>query len=603
MFKQKSIINFVPKIMEQKLKQYIEKFLWDTFQIKAGEELQLQKTRKEFKGDYTVNVFPWVKQIRKTPDEIARQIGEYLKNNSGMVDNYEVVKGFLNISLSNKVFLDALTGTNSNSENKTHPKIVIEFSSPNTNKPLHLGHVRNNLIGESLSRILSAASNDVVKVNLVNDRGIHICKSMLAWQKWGNGATPETTGKKGDKLVGEFYVLFDKAYKKEVTDLIEKGIPKEEAEKKSLLLQEAQELLRKWEQGDEETRTLWHTMNQWVYKGFDETYQQLGISFNQTNYESETYSVGKKYIMEGLEKGIFYSKGDGSVWVDLTADGLDEKLLLRSDGTSVYITQDIGTAVIRYETYKPDKMLYVVGNEQNYHFQVLKRILKKLGFTWADQIEHVSYGMVELPEGKMKSREGTVVDADDLIDELNNEAYKLSMTLGKLKDEAPEKISSATHTIAMAALKYFILKVDPEKNMLFNPAESVDFDGNTGPFILYTYSRIQSLFRKAMDNNITIDITHYKGNPVISEKERRIMKYIIEWEQVMLESASSYSPAFMANYVYAVTKEYNQYYQQVPILKEVDKDTRDFRLFLSHRLSGIIKNTLTLLGIETLEKM
>jgi arginyl-tRNA synthetase len=587
--------------MEQALTQFVRQSLKDLFQIEAEEEFQLQKTRKEFKGDYTVNVFPWVKQIRKAPDDIARQIGDYLHKNADIVAEYEVVKGFLNISLTDKAFLDKLVFYQNTQVNKsTSSKIVIEFSSPNTNKPLHLGHIRNNLIGESVSRILKAAGYEVIKVNLVNDRGIHICKSMLAWQKWGNGITPETAGKKGDKLVGDFYVLFDKEYKKQIKEWMDGGLSKEEAEKKAPLMLEAQEMLLKWEHGDDEIMSLWKTMNQWVYKGFDNTYKKLGIEFDKIYYESETFKLGKKYVMEGLQKGVFYKKEDGSIWVDLTPDGLDEKLLLRADGTSVYITQDIGTAVMRYESYKPDKMLYVVGNEQNYHFQVLKLVLKKLGFAWAENIKHLSYGMVELPEGKMKSREGTVVDADDLIDELVHEAYMLSMELGKLKDEAPEKINEATHTIAMAALKYFILKVDPEKNMLFNPKESVDFDGNTGPFILYTYSRIKSLIRKAEETGIVFKTFNVSR---CSEKEKELIKLYIEFSQTLTESAGIYSPAKLANYIYAMAKEFNQYYQQVPILKEEDKNIREYRLYLSNCLAELIKSALTLLGIGTLEKM
>lgn len=592
--------------MEALLIKAIKETLKNLYNIEAGDDIPLQKTRKEFKGDYTVNVFIWIKQIRKDPVTVANEIGEFLKTNyTELVQDYEVVKGFLNISLLQSLFINALNKNydellKNELSNNSKQKIVIEFSSPNTNKPLHLGHIRNNLLGDSISKILKSVGHEVIKVNLINDRGIHICKSMLAWQKWGNGITPEMSHKKGDKLVGDFYVLFDKEYKNQINELIRQGYTKDEAEKKAPLLLEAQEILRKWENEDKEIRTLWQQMNDWVYKGFDETYKKLNIEFDKVYYESQTYQLGKKYIIEGLERGIFYKKEDGSVWVDLTTDGLDEKLLLRSDGTSVYITQDIGTAILRYNEFKPDKMIYVVGNEQNYHFQVLKLILKKLGFEWADNIYHLSYGMVELPEGKMKSREGTIVDADDLIDELINESKKISKELGKLQDSSNKEFEASTKIIAMAALKYFILKVDPEKNMLFNPKESIDFDGNTGPFILYTYTRIKSLLRKAKTLNINFENTNLTQ---INEKENELIKHYLECKNTILEATQKLSPAKIANYVYAICKEYNQFYQQVPILKEKNEELKKLRLKISYQISNLLKNLLENLGITILERM
>jgi len=582
----------------------IKEALKNLFQIEAGKELQIQRTRKEFKGDYSINVFPWVKQVRKSPDEMARLIGDYLIQNNSNIESYEVIKGFLNITLTNNALINSFISFSINIPKPSlslPEKILIEFSSPNTNKPLHLGHIRNNLLGDSITKILaSKPNNQVIKVNLVNDRGIHICKSMLAWKKWGNNITPSMAGKKGDKLVGDFYVLFDKEYKKQVNELIEQGFSLEEAEKKAPLILEAQEMLQKWEQDDIETRQLWKKMNEWVYKGFEDTYAKLGIQFDKIYYESETYQLGKKYVLEGLDKGLFYKKDDGSVWVDLKDNGLDEKLLLRADGTSVYITQDIGTAILRYKEYMPDKMIYVVGNEQIYHFQVLKLVLKKLGFDWADKIHHLSYGMVELPEGKMKSREGTVVDADDLIEELNIEAKKISNELGKLKDEDPNYIEKATQTIALAALKYYILKVDPEKNMLFNPKESIDFDGNTGPFILYTYTRIQSLIRKAKELNIDFNTPSICS---LNDKEKEIIKMCLESSNILDEAIEKYSPARIANYVYALCKEYNQFYQQYPIIKEENIQVRNLRLTISDKVAEIIKYLFSILGINVIDKM
>ncbi len=584
--------------MNELLKQDISKAFEQSFNLAAGNELIIQKTRKEFIGDYTINVFPWVKQIRKSPEEIAQTIGNYLLNNCHYISEFQVIKGFLNLSIRTQTLLEQAFKEPTISQSKQQ-QIVIEFSSPNTNKPLHLGHIRNNLLGNSISLILSNFHN-VIKVNLINDRGIHICKSMLAWQKWGNGQTPENTHIKGDKLVGDYYVLFDKEYKKQIEQLISNGYSKEEAEKKAPLMLEAQEMLRKWEQGDEKVHNLWKTMNQWVYNGFETTYQKLGITFDKIYYESETYELGKQYVLKGLSEGIFFQKSDGSVWVDLTQDGLDEKLLLRADGTSVYITQDIGTAVLRYNEFKPNRMIYVVGNEQNYHFQVLKLVLNKLGFSWANTIYHLSYGMVELPEGKMKSREGTVVDADDLIAELEHEAKQIALKSGKLKDADEITFQKGIEKIAAAALKYFILKVDPEKNMTFNPQESIDFDGNTGTFILYTYARIQSILNKASEQNIVVQ----KPDAIdINDKERELLLLLIDFPYVVAEAASLFNPAKIANYVYCLSKEFNQYYQSYPILKEENANIRNFRLILSQKIAKTIKRCCNLLGIETIDKM
>ncbi len=587
--------------MYQTINELVKKAFYEIYLLNI-DDIAVQRTRKEFKGDYSINIFPWVKQIRKNPEIIADEIGNYLKNNyPSIISSYEVIKGFINLCINDSKLYEQSLNSSIISIIPPKKRIVIEFSSPNTNKPLHLGHIRNNLLGNSISKILSAAGNEVIKVNLVNDRGIHICKSMLAWIKWGNNITPQKAGKKGDKLVGDFYVMFDKAYKAEVDELIKQGYTQEKAEKEAPLIFEAQELLRKWESNDKDTLHLWQTMNQWVYDGFNYTYNKLGISFDKIYYESETYQLGKQYILEGLKKGIFFKKEDGSVWIDLTNEGLDEKLLLRSDGTSVYITQDIGTAIARYNEYKPDLMIYVVGNEQNYHFQVLKLILKKLGFSWAECIYHLSYGMVELPHGKMKSREGTVVDADDLIEELVSEARSISRQLGKLKDENAEIFNNYTEKIALSALKYYILKVDPDKNMLFNPQESIDFDGNTGPFILYTFTRIQSLLNKAKEQNI--DYKSFNNTPENIEKERELLKLLIDGGQYFYESCVNYNPGKIANYTYALAKEYNQYYQHIPILKEADETVRLFRLKLSEKVAEHIRQAFSLLGIEVIEKM
>ncbi|HBS85093.1 MAG: arginine--tRNA ligase [Bacteroidetes bacterium GWF2_38_335] len=564
------------------------------------EQILVQATRKEFTGDLTVNVFPFIKQVKRSPEIAAEEIGKYLKENLDIVDSYNVIKGFLNISISSEYWLKGLY------ENKTETAVkketvVLEFSSPNTNKPLHLGHVRNNLLGESLARILLADGFDVKKVNLVNDRGIHICKSMLAWQKWGNGITPETSGKKGDKLVGDFYVLFDKEYKKQQEELISQGLTKEEAENKAPLILEAREMLLKWENDDKEVISIWKMMNRWVYAGFDITYRNLDISFDKIYYESETYKLGKDTVLKGIQSNVLIKKSDGSVWADLTENKLDEKLLLRSDGTSVYMTQDIGTAEMRYNEYKPEKMIYVVGNEQIYHFNVLKIVLEKLGFDWAKNIVHFSYGMVELPEGKMKSREGTVVDADDLIDEMVATAREMSTELGKLEDFSSEEKENILRIIGLGALKYFILKVDPKKNMVFNPKESIDFNGNTGPFIQYTYARINSLKTKADDEGI-LEYKQYPAGITPNDKEISLIKMLRQFESVKKESAQKLSPAIIANYAYDLAKEYNQFYHDFIILKE-SGELRNFRLYLSEQTGRIIKEAMWLLGIEVPVRM
>ena len=563
-------------------------------------------TKKEFEGDMTLVVFPWVKAARKAPDAVAKEIGDYLVDNEPAVSRYNVIKGFLNLVIDPTFWNSVLRGI-ARQENygfteptEQSPLVMVEYSSPNTNKPLHLGHLRNILLGYSLSSILKACGNRVVKTNIVNDRGIHICKSMLAWQKWGEGATPESTGKKGDHLIGDFYVAFDKHYKAEVKELMAKGMTQEEAEAASPLMLEAREMLRKWEQKDPEVRSLWEMMNQWVYAGFDATYERMGVDFDKIYYESNTYLEGKDKVLEGLEKGIMYRKEDGSVWADLTADGLDHKLLLRKDGTSVYMTQDIGTAKLRYQDYPIDKMIYVVGNEQNYHFQVLSLLLDKLGFKWGKDLVHFSYGMVELPEGKMKSREGTVVDADDLMDEMVNTARSVSAELGKLDGCTPEEIDEITETVGLGALKYFLLKVDPRKNMTFNPKESIDFNGNTGPFIQYTYARIRSVLRKA-------DEAGMRGadfSAVIpGEKEVTLIRRLADFPSVVKEAGRSYSPALVANYVYDLVKEYNQFYHDCSILKEEDAAVRSMRLELSAVTADVIRRGMGLLGIKVPERM
>ena len=573
----------------------------------AASSIVPQTTRKEFEGNLTVVVFPYLKASKKAPEATAQEIGEYLVANCDAVKAFNVVKGFLNIVIEPKFWLNVLNHINETAdygfraETPESELVMIEYSSPNTNKPLHLGHVRNNLLGYSLSRILAANGYKVVKTNIVNDRGIHICKSMLAWQKWGNGVTPETAGKKGDHLIGDFYVAFDKHYKAEVKELEAQGMTKEEAEAASPLMQEARAMLRRWEAGDEEVRSLWRMMNEWVYAGFDETYKRMGVDFDKIYYESETYLEGKEKVLEGLEKGSMFRKEDISVWADLTADGLDHKLLLRSDGTSVYMTQDIGTAKLRYQDYPIDKMIYVVGNEQNYHFQVLSLLLDKLGFKWGKDLVHISYGKVELPEGKMKTREGTVVDADDLMDEMVNTAKETSMQLGKLDNCTQEEADKIASIIGLGALKYFILKVDPRKNMTFNPKESIDFNGNTGPFIQYTYARIQSVLRKAAEAGIS---EAYNADAVVlSEKEVSLIQRLTDFPSLVEEAGRTYSPALIANYAYDLVKEYNQFYHDYSILREENAEVRAFRLMLSANVAKVIKTGMGLLGIEVHDRM
>ncbi len=565
-----------------------------------------QTTKKEFEGNLTIVVFPWVKAARKSPEQVGTEIGNWLVDNEPAVDRFNVIKGFLNIVIEPTFWNSVLEHIEStpnfgiNEVKDDSPLVMVEYSSPNTNKPLHLGHVRNNLLGYSLSCILQACGNKVVKTNIVNDRGIHICKSMLAWLKWGNGVTPEQAGKKGDHLIGDFYVMFDKHFKDEIKDLMAKGMTEDEAKQASPLMQEAREMLVKWEQKDPEVRAIWKMMNEWVYAGFDETYKRMGVSFDKIYYESETYLEGKEKVMEGLEKGIMYRKDDGSVWADLTNDGLDHKLLLRSDGTSVYMTQDIGTAKLRYADYPIDKMIYVVGNEQNYHFQVLSLLLDKLGFKWGKDLVHFSYGMVELPEGKMKSREGTVVDADDLMDEMVNTAREVSNELGKLDGLTANEAEAIAETVGLGALKYFLLKVDPRKNMTFNPKESIDFNGNTGPFIQYTYARIRSVQRRAAEMGIQ-STDYMKVNP--NEKEIALIQSLADFPSTVAEAGRTYSPALIANYVYDLVKQYNQFYHDYSILKEEDAAVRSLRLALCDATARVIKQGMALLGINVPERM
>ena len=569
----------------------------------AAESIVPSTTKKEFEGNLTIVVFPFLKASHKRPEDTAQEIGEYLVANCEAVEKFNVIKGFLNITIKPSFWTSVLQSVEATENFGFKPVtddsrlVMIEYSSPNTNKPLHLGHVRNNLLGFSLAKIMEANGNKVVKTNIVNDRGIHICKSMLAWLKWVNGITPEKAGKKGDHLIGDFYVAFDKHYKEELQQLMDGGMTKEEAEANSTLMKEARTMLKKWEDGDEEVRSLWRTMNEWVYAGFDETYARMGVSFDKIYYESNTYLEGKEKVLEGLEKGIFYRKDDNSVWADLTADGLDQKLLLRTDGTSVYMTQDIGTAKLRFQDYPIDQMIYVVGNEQNYHFQVLSLLLDKLGFSWGKDLIHFSYGMVELPNGKMKSREGTVVDADELMDEMIATARKMSE--GRLKGVPEEEMDDVYRIIGLGALKYFILKVDPRKNMLFNPQESIDFNGNTGPFVQYTYARIRSVLRKSDEADAATDITAYEPN----EKEIEIIQRIADFPSVVSEAGRTYSPALIANYVFELAKGYNQFYHDYSILKEENGVARAFRLHLSRTVADIIRRGFSLLGVEVPERM
>ena len=578
--------------------------------------VQLQKTKKEFEGNLTLVVFPFLKISRKKPDETAREIGEYIKQNCEAIADFNAVGGFLNLVIDKKAWLALLNEMNLNEKfgekpvTETSPLVMIEYSSPNTNKPLHLGHVRNNLLGWSLAQIMEANGNRVVKTNIVNDRGIHICKSMLAWQKFGNGETPETSGKKGDHLIGDYYVAFDKHYRAEVAELkakyVAEGMDEEQAEKKakeeSPLIKEAHEMLVKWEQNDPEVRALWKKMNDWVYAGFDETYKALGVGFDKIYYESNTYLVGKKKVEEGLAKGLFFRKDDNSVWADLTDEGLDQKLLLRSDGTSVYMTQDIGTAEMRFNDFPIDKMIYVVGNEQNYHFQVLSILLDRLGFKWGKELVHFSYGMVELPNGKMKSREGTVVDADDLIAAMVADAKQTSEELGKFKDMSEEERNEIARIVGLGALKYFILKVDARKNMLFNPEESIDFNGNTGPFIQYTYARIRSILRKAQAEGISIPATLADTMP-LNEKEIELIQKLNEFGAAVEQAGKDYSPSGIANYCYELTKAFNQFYHDYSILGADTEEEKVVRLVLAQNVGKTLKNGMALLGIEVPERM
>ena len=578
--------------------------------------VQMQKTKKEFEGHLTLVVFPFLKMSKKGPEQTAQEIGEYLKANDPAVAAFNVIKGFLNLTIASATWIELLNEIQADEQyglmqvTDASPLVMIEYSSPNTNKPLHLGHVRNNLLGNALANIVAANGNKVVKTNIVNDRGIHICKSMLAWKKYGNGETPETSGKKGDHLVGDYYVSFDKHYKAEVKELMAKftaqGMSDDEAKAKaeaeSPLMQEAREMLVKWEAGDPEVRGLWEMMNNWVYAGFDETYKKMGVSFDKIYYESNTYLEGKEKVMEGLEKGFFYKKEDGSVWADLTAEGLDHKLLLRGDGTSVYMTQDIGTAKLRFADYPINKMIYVVGNEQNYHFQVLSIVLDKLGFEWGKSLVHFSYGMVELPEGKMKSREGTVVDADDLMEEMIATAKETSQELGKLDGLTQEEADDIARIVGLGALKYFILKVDARKNMTFNPKESIDFNGNTGPFIQYTYARIQSVLRKAAESGIVVP-GQIPAGIELSEKEEGLIQMVADFAAVVKQAGEDYSPSIIANYTYDLVKEYNQFYHDFSILREENEAVKVFRIALSANVAKVVRLGMSLLGIEVPSRM
>jgi arginyl-tRNA synthetase len=583
----------IKDIIEQKLSEVI----LNVYQLKDI-KLEVQENKTEFEGDFTIVTFPLVKQLKKNPESIGVELGEALTE-TDLFESFNVVKGFLNVKVKNQLFVDNFRSVTKNFSTieKKNATVMVEYSSPNTNKPLHLGHIRNNLLGFSVAQILKEAGYDVIKTQIINDRGIHICKSMLAWEKFGNGETPETTNTKGDKFVGNYYVEFDKNYKKEIAELVEQGVGEEQAKKEASVMKEAQKMLLDWENGDEAVRALWAEMNSWVYKGFNETYKRLGVDFDQVQYESNTYILGKDLIQAGLDKGVLYQKEDGSVWCDLTDEGLDQKLLLRSDGTSVYMTQDLGTAVERFKQNNIQKLIYTVGNEQDYHFQVLFKILKKLGYEWADQLFHLSYGMVELPEGKMKSREGTVVDADDLMQEMYETAKSKAQELGKLESLSEEDKEASYETVGLGALKYFMLKVDPKKKMLFNPAESIDFNGNTGPFIQYTYARIQSLLSKAGSlQTETADIE-------LNQSEKELIMQLTNFKTTVAKSAESLSPALVANYVYDLVKAYNSFYQNNPILNQEDENVKQFRLNISDITAKTIKKSLELLGIGTVNRM
>ena len=569
-----------------------------------GEPLQIQKTRREFEGDYTLVVFPLLRRSRKSPEATAAEIGEWLTANVPEIEAFNVIKGFLNLSFGGSFwaarFAEVAADERFGEAAPTGRTVMIEYSSPNTNKPLHLGHIRNNLLGYSVAQILAANGHKVIKANLVNDRGIHICKSMLAWKLYGNGETPASSGMKGDHLVGKYYVEFDKHYKAQIKELMAQGLSEDEAKKQAPVMLEAQEMLRKWEAKDPEVYSLWETMNGWVYEGFDVTYKALGVDFDKVYYESQTYLLGKSLVEEGLKKGVFYRRDDNSVWIDLTADGLDEKLLLRGDGTSVYMTQDLGTAFRRFEDNKLDDMIYVVGNEQNYHFQVLSMLLDRLGFSWGKDLVHFSYGMVELPEGKMKSREGTVVDADDLMADMTATAREVAVSLGKLDGMPQEEIDSVAETVGQGALKYFLLKVDPRKNMTFNPRESIDFNGNTGPFIQYTYARIRSVLRRCEEAGMA----HLDYSAVVpNEKEIALIQRLADFPEVVAEAGRNYSPALIANYCYDLVKEYNQFYHDCSILREEDRAICSLRMAISDATAKTIKKSMALLGINVPERM
>lgn len=586
----------IKDIIEEKLSGII----LNVYQLKDI-NLEVQENKTEFEGDFTIVTFPLVKQLKKNPESIGIELGESLTAQTDLVESFNVVKGFLNIKINNQFFVDNFRSLHDSflKIERKNSTVMVEYSSPNTNKPLHLGHIRNNLLGFSVAQILKEAGYDVIKTQIINDRGIHICKSMLAWEKFGNGETPEATHIKGDKFVGNYYVEFDKNYKKEISELVEQGVAEEQAKKEAPVMKEAQKMLLDWENGDEKVRNLWNEMNSWVYKGFNETYKRLGVDFDQVQYESNTYLLGKDLIQEGLDKGVLYQKEDGSVWCDLTDEGLDQKLLLRSDGTSVYMTQDLGTAVERFKDNDIQKLIYTVGNEQDYHFQVLFKILKKLGYSWADQLFHLSYGMVELPEGKMKSREGTVVDADDLMQEMYETAKSKAQELGKLENLSEEEKEASYETVGLGALKYFMLKVDPKKKMLFNPAESIEFNGNTGPFIQYTYARIQSLLTKASYEHTEVSKID------INEYEKELIMLLANYKTVVEKAAEALSPALVANYVYDLVKSYNSFYQNqdTPIVKLEDENLKQFRLNLSDLTAKTIKKSLELLGIGTVNRM
>lgn len=584
----------IKNIIEQKLAEVI----LNVYQLKDI-QLEIQENKTEFEGDFTVVTFPLVKQLKKNPESIGLELGQALTEQTELLESFNVVKGFLNVKVKNQFFVDQFKTVSEQFSviEKKNATVMVEYSSPNTNKPLHLGHVRNNLLGFSVAQILNEAGYDVIKTQIINDRGIHICKSMLAWEKFGEGKTPQTTTTKGDKFVGNYYVEFDKNYKKEIAELVEQGISEEQAKKDAPLMKEAQQMLLDWENGDEKVRDLWKEMNSWVYEGFNQTYKRLGVDFDQVQYESNTYILGKDLIQEGLDKGVLYQKEDGSVWCDLTDEGLDQKLLLRSDGTSVYMTQDLGTAVERFKANNIQKLIYTVGNEQDYHFQVLFKILKKLGYEWADQLFHLSYGMVELPNGKMKSREGTVVDADELMQDMFDIAKSKSEELGKLENFSEEEKNHNYESIGIGALKYFMLKVDPKKKMLFNPEESIDFNGNTGPFIQYTFARIQSLLTKA---NFTMKETE---SIELSQSEKELIMQLANYKTVVAKAAESLSPALVANYLYDLVKSYNSFYQNNPILIQEDENIKQYRLNLSDLTAKTIKKSLKLLGIETVNRM